>query len=153
MKINLVVNKLPNFKCMPNTSEQVAAPQHMGTIHFEDSMEVIDTAFKQAYDGLAANPPSIEMTIPSSTDSTLAKPGYHIVQLFIQYAPYEAHGIAVKDGKDALPLKIDQSKNMWSNPEVKETYKNVVFDRIEEYAPGFKKSIVHEDVLTPWDLE
>ena len=42
---------------------------------------------------------------------------------------------------------------MWSDPAVKETYKNVIFDRIEEYAPGFKKSIVHEDVLTPWDLE
>ena len=52
-----------------------------------------------------------------------------------------------------MPLKIDAKKNMWSDPKVKDTYKNVVFDRIEEYAPGFKKSIVHEDVLTPWDLE
>lgn len=153
MKINLVVNKLPNFKCLPNTSDQEAAPQHQGTIHFEDSLDVIDLAFKQAYDGLAANPPSIEMTIPSSRDNTLAKPGYHIVQLFVQYAPYDAHGIAKKDSKDSLPIKFDASKNMWSDKNAKDTYKNVIFDRIEEYAPGFKKSIVHEDVLTPWDLE
>lgn len=94
MKINLVVKKLPNFRCLPNRDDHEAGPQHRGTIHFENSVEEIDKAFKQAYDGLAANPPCIEMTIPSALDNTVAKPGYHIVQLFIQYAPYEASGIA-----------------------------------------------------------
>ena len=153
MKINLVVNKLPNFKCKPNTSDFEAGPQHKGTIHFENSIEEIDQAFKQAYDGLAANPPCIEMTIPSALDNTLAKPGYHIVQLFIQYVPYEATGIAQRDGKYAMDLKIENKENLWANPNAKETIKNVIYDRIEEFAPGFKSTIVHEDVLTPWDLE
>jgi len=35
------------------------------------------------------NRPFIEMTIPSSLDSTLAPPGGHVVQLFTQYTPYK----------------------------------------------------------------
>lgn len=153
MKINLVVNKLPDFTCLPNKDQQKAGPQHMGTIHFENSLEEIDTAFKQAYDGLAANPPCVEMTLPSAHDKSITKPGYHICQLFIQYAPYEAHGIAKYNSKDGMELDLPNKSNMWSNDNAKEAYKNVVYDRIEEFAPGFKASIVHEDVLTPWDLE
>jgi phytoene dehydrogenase-like protein len=45
------------------------------------------------------------MTIPSAHDDTLAKPGFHIVQLFIQYAPYEANGIAEYNGKNPLQIQ------------------------------------------------
>jgi phytoene dehydrogenase-like protein len=51
----------------------------MGTIHFENSLEEIDLGFKQAYDGLAANPPSVEMTIPSAHDNSITQAGFHIV--------------------------------------------------------------------------
>ena len=30
-----------------------------------------------------------------------------------------------------------------------ESYANKIFDTVEEYAPGFKSSIVGKDVLTP----
>jgi hypothetical protein len=46
MKINLVVDKLPNFTCLPNDDNLKPGPQHMGTIHFENSLEEIDLAFK-----------------------------------------------------------------------------------------------------------
>ena len=36
--------------------------------------------------------PVIEMTIPSSLDSTVAPPGGHVVQLFTQYTPYALAG-------------------------------------------------------------
>jgi phytoene dehydrogenase-like protein len=36
---------------------------------------------------------------------------------------------------------------------VKNIYKEIIYNRIEEFAPGFRSTIVHEDVLTPWDLE
>ena len=36
--------------------------------------------------------PIIEVTIPSSVDPTLAPPGCHVVQLFIQYVPYTLAG-------------------------------------------------------------
>jgi phytoene dehydrogenase-like protein len=52
-----------------------------------------------------------------------------------------------------MKIVMKNKDNMWNNPNVKEAYKQVVFDRIEQFAPGFKASVVHEDVLTPWDLE
>ena len=39
--------------------------------------------------GIPASRPAIEMTIPSAIDKTIAPPGQHVVQLFIQYAPYD----------------------------------------------------------------
>ena len=41
---------------------------------------------------------------------------------------------------------------MW-NDEKKEAYANLIFDTVEQYAPGFKDSIVGKDILTPPDLE
>ena len=93
------------------------------------------------------------MTLPSAHDDSITKSGFHICQLFIQYAPYEAHGIAKYNQKECMDLYLPNKSNMWSNDSAKDAYKNVVYDRIEEFAPGFKQSIVHEDVLTPWDLE
>ena len=36
--------------------------------------------------------PVIEMTIPSSIDPTLAPPGCHVIQVFVQYVPYTLAG-------------------------------------------------------------
>ncbi len=36
--------------------------------------------------------PLIEMTIPSALDPTLAPPGCHVVNLFVQYTPYSLSG-------------------------------------------------------------
>ena len=51
-------------------------------------MEEIELAYREASAGLPATRPVIEMTIPSAVDSSLAPPGQHVAQLFIQYAPY-----------------------------------------------------------------
>ena len=36
--------------------------------------------------------PMIEMTLPSSLDPTVAPPGAHVAQMFIQYTPYSLAG-------------------------------------------------------------
>lgn len=43
----------------------------------------------QAKRGIPATQPVVEMTIPSAVDGTLAPAGKHVVQLFVQYAPYD----------------------------------------------------------------
>lgn len=79
----------------------------------------------------------IEMTIPSALDKTLAPAGKHIVQLFIQYAPYDlAAGVG-----------------SWSDAAFKETFVNRCLAIVEEYCPGFRSSILHIDALSPLDLE
>ena len=71
----------------------------------------------------------IEMTIPSSLDPTLAPTGHHVCLFFTQFTPYDIEG-------------------GWT-PEATEAYADKIFNTVEEYAPGFKDSIVGKDVLTP----
>ncbi|XP_006880260.1 PREDICTED: pyridine nucleotide-disulfide oxidoreductase domain-containing protein 2 [Elephantulus edwardii] len=135
-KINVAVDKLPNFLSAPNTSEGQPLPHHQCSIHLncEDS-HLLHQAFEDAMDGLPSHRPMIELCIPSSLDSTLAPPGCHVISLFTQYTPY-----ALAGGK------------AWDEQE-REAYADKVFDWIEAYAPGFKGSVVGRDILTPPDLE
>ncbi|XP_078589270.1 pyridine nucleotide-disulfide oxidoreductase domain-containing protein 2-like [Branchiostoma floridae x Branchiostoma japonicum] len=136
-KINVAVDQLPNFKAAPNTADNAPLPHHRCTIHLncEDSA-LIDEAYHDAVaHGVPSRKPVIEMCIPSSLDPTIAPPGCHVVTLFTQYTPYHR-----KDGRE------------WDD-ETRNEYADRVFDNIEEYAPGFKSSVVGRDILTPPDLE
>ncbi|KAF4323224.1 hypothetical protein BBO99_00003046 [Phytophthora kernoviae] len=136
ININVALDRLPNFSCFPNTGDgNTPMPNHYGTIHFEDSLGQIEDAFLDSQRGFSSKRPIIEMNIPTSLDQTIAPPGKHIALLFVQYTPYEP-----KDGK-------------WSEPGKKTNFANQVFSVIEQYAPGFTKSIIDYEILTPPDLE
>jgi phytoene dehydrogenase-like protein len=77
------------------------------------------------------------MTIPSAVDTSIAPRGKHIVQLFVQYIPYN----------------IDPSVGTWADPQLKEIVANRCFEIIEAYCPGFTSSILYKDILSPLDLE
>ena len=133
MKINLAVNKLPNFKADPNTSENIQMPHHQCTIHINcENMNIINDAYTSLkLTNKPSNRPVIEMVIPSSLDPTIAPKNSHVILLFCQYFPM-----------DKLTNEI-----------TKEQYANLIFDSIENYAPGFKQSIIGKDILAPYDLE
>ncbi|XP_058437199.1 pyridine nucleotide-disulfide oxidoreductase domain-containing protein 2 isoform X5 [Marmota monax] len=135
-KINVAVDRLPNFLAAPNTPTGQPLPHHQCSIHLncEDTL-LLHQAFEDATDGLPSHRPMIELCIPSSLDPTLAPPGCHVVSLFTQYTPYTLAGGKVWD---------EQEKN---------AYADKVLDCIEAYAPGFKGSVVGRDILTPPDLE
>jgi phytoene dehydrogenase-like protein len=132
MKINLAISELPNFLCAPGTE---AGPQHRGTIHFERSMDEIEEAHSAAKCGRLPQRPVIEMTIPSSLDDSISPPGQHVAQLFVQYAPYHAPSPG------------------WEDDEFTRKYVHQILGIVDEFAPGFSKSILGMDVLTPLDLE
>eukprot|EP00742_Colponemidia_sp_Colp-10_P008874 GILJ01009638.1.p1 GENE.GILJ01009638.1~~GILJ01009638.1.p1 ORF type:complete len:581 (+),score=102.40 GILJ01009638.1:22-1743(+) len=135
-KINMAVDRLPNFKAIPNGPDNQPGPHHRGTIHLgAETMAELEQCFNDAKEGQCSSRPLIEMTIPSALDSTIAPPGKHVVQLFVQYTPYQ-----LKDGS-------------WKDPQQKEKFFNRCMDVIEEYAPGFRSSVLHKDILTPVDLE
>lgn len=134
-KINLAVDKLPQFKSC-NLGYPEAGPQHMGTIHIgSESMEEIDFACQEAINGLPSKRPIIEMTIPSVLDKTISPPGKHVINLFIQYTPYKPN-----DGS-------------WEDPAYRESFAQRCFRLIDEYAPGFSSSVIGYDMLAPPDLE
>lgn len=135
-KINVAVDRLPNFQAAPNVPRDQPQPHHQCSIHLncEDTL-ILHQAFEDAKGGLPSKKPMIELCIPSSLDPTLAPPGCHVVSLFTQYTPYTLAGGKIWD---------EQEKN---------TYADNVFDCIEAYAPGFKSSVLARDILTPPDLE
>ncbi|XP_059254299.1 pyridine nucleotide-disulfide oxidoreductase domain-containing protein 2 isoform X2 [Mustela nigripes] len=135
-KINVAVDRLPDFLAAPNAPGGQPRPHHQCSIHLncEDTL-LLHQAFQDAMDGLPSHRPMIELCIPSALDPTLAPPGCHVISLFTQYTPYTLAG-----GK------------VWDEQE-RSAYADKVFDCIEAYAPGFKSSVVGRDILTPPDLE
>ncbi|XP_062988553.1 pyridine nucleotide-disulfide oxidoreductase domain-containing protein 2 isoform X3 [Elgaria multicarinata webbii] len=135
-KINVAVDRLPNFLAASNTSDGCPSPHHQCSIHLNcEDMHTLHQAFEDACCGRPSSRPMIELCIPSALDPTLAPPGCHVVSLFTQYTPYTLAG-----GKQ------------WDSRE-REDYADRVFDCVEAYAPGFKASVIGRDVLTPPDLE
>lgn len=100
-------------------------------------MEEIENAYREAAMGIPATRPVLEMTIPSSLDKTIAPPGKHVVQLFVQFAPYD----------------VNPKVGTWADPAFKEAFADRCFKIVDEFAPGFSKSVLYRDVLTPLDLE
>eukprot|EP01060_Flectonema_neradi_P005353 TRINITY_DN13552_c0_g1_i1.p1 TRINITY_DN13552_c0_g1~~TRINITY_DN13552_c0_g1_i1.p1 ORF type:complete len:789 (+),score=129.39 TRINITY_DN13552_c0_g1_i1:78-2369(+) len=135
-KINCAVKELPKFNCYPHEGNE-AGPMHMGTIHFESRMEEIEFAYREASMGMPATRPVIEMTIPSSVDKTISPPGQHVVQLFVQFAPYD----------------LDPKVGNWANPSFKKAFVDRCFSIVDEFAPNFSSSIIGYDALSPLDLE
>jgi phytoene dehydrogenase-like protein len=143
MKINLIVDKLPKFKCLEKVyqeyqdDEKVALDHLTGTIHMNsESIEAIHNAYVEAMTGKPSTRPIIEMTIPSILDKTLVpkNSNHHVIGLFCQYAPNK-----LNTGSWTLNRKRE--------------YASRIYDEIDKYAPGFSKSILFDDILSPADLE
>ncbi|XP_063347768.1 pyridine nucleotide-disulfide oxidoreductase domain-containing protein 2 isoform X1 [Pelmatolapia mariae] len=133
-KINVAVDKLPNFLASPTPGDK-PGPHHQCSIHLNcESVDVLETAYKEAKNERPSARPMVEMTIPSVLDPTLAPPGCHVLSLFTQFTPYYIEG------------------REWTDQD-REAFADTVFDWIEQYAPGFKKSVVGRDILAPPDLE
>ncbi|KAL9464487.1 hypothetical protein AB3S75_002150 [Citrus x aurantiifolia] len=134
-KINVAVDKLPQFHCCKSSQLEVG-PHHTATVHIGcESMEEIGSACQDAWNGLPSRRPVMEMTVPSSLDKTISPPGKHVVSLFTQYTPYKP------------------SDGSWEDPTYRESYTQKCFSLIDEYAPGFSSSVIGYDLLTPPDLE
>ncbi len=128
-KINLALNGLPDFRALPGAP----GPQHKATMHICPSIEYIERAWDGAKYGRPSERPMLELTVPTMYDPSLAPAGRHVMGIFLQYAPY-----TLREGN-------------WD--ELRDPFAERVFDLIEEYAPGFRALIAHQQVLTPLDLE
>jgi phytoene dehydrogenase-like protein len=128
-KVNLALDALPNFKCMPGPGAHLR-----GAISCSPTVEYMERAYDDAKYGNFSRRPYIDMVIPSLTDPSVAPPGKHVMSCFVQYAPY----------------KLRPGLN-WDDQ--REAFGNNVIDTIAEYAPNIKDIIIGKQVLTPLDLE
>jgi phytoene dehydrogenase-like protein len=129
VKINLAVDRLPEFTAKPGFDPDV----HGGTIVLADSLDDLENAYQEAVSGRAASAPFADICIPSVFDDSLAPEGEHIVSMFTQWVP---HTWSIQPHTDEL-----------------EAYADRIVARVEAVAPGFASSVLHRQVIGPWEME
>ncbi len=129
VKINLAVDRLPEFTSKPGFDPEV----HGGTIVLARSLDEVETAFQDAVAGRPARRPFADICIPSVFDPTLAPAGHHVVSMFTQWVPASwadaPHGAELEAFADAVVATMD------------------------EVAPGFGASVLHRTVIGPYEME
>ena len=128
-KVNLALDALPNFACMPGPGRHLA-----GGMSIAPSLDYIEAAYEDAKDGRFSRKPFIDLVIPSVIDPDMAPPGKHVMSCFVQYAPYR-----LKDGE-------------WTDDH-RQAFGDAVVDVLAEYIPNIHDIILHRQVLVPADIE
>ena len=126
----MAVDRLPDFTRLPGVGEHLR-----GAISFSPSIDDMETAYDDAKYGHFSRKPYIDMIIPTLVDPSMAPPGKHVISCFVQYAPY----------------KLAPELGTWDDQ--REAFGDAVVDRIAEFAPGFRESILFRNVQTPLDIE
>jgi len=103
-------------------------------MHIGPTLDYIERAFDDAKYGKPSEAPILEITMPTSVDSTVAPEGKHLLSIFVQYAPYK-----LADGQD------------WDT--IKEDFGDRCVELLGQYAPNVPGAIEHRQVLSPLDLE
>ena len=129
-KVNLAVDRLPDFSCLPGTGEHLR-----GAISFSPSIDDMERAYDDAKYNRFSRRPYIDMIIPTLVDPSMAPPGKHIISCFVQYAPY----------------KLAPDLGTWDDQ--REAFGDAVVDRIAEFAPNIRDIILYRNVQTPLDIE
>jgi len=123
-KLHLALDGLPEF-------DGLKAPN--GRMIIAPDMDAIEFAYDDAKYGGCSEHPVIEFVIPSMHDASLAPAGQHVLSAHVMYAPY-------------------QLKGGWTN-EARDAFCERAIDTIVRYAPGLREQIIHQELLTPADLE
>jgi len=129
VKVNVAVDRLPEFACKPGFDPTV----HGGTIVLAESLDDVEGAFQDAVRGEPARLPFADVCIPSVFDDSLAPEGHHVVSMFTQWVP---HGFASAPHRAEL-----------------EAYADRVIARMDAVAPGFASSVLHRQVVGPHEMQ
>jgi phytoene dehydrogenase-like protein len=130
VKVNLALSELPDFVSHPGTDLQ---PHHTGAIELAHSLGYLEAAFQDARAGAPARRPFSDGCIPSVLDRTLCPEGTHVMSLFTQWVP-----------------------STWSEEPHRdelEAYADRVVAGYAELAPNLSRSIIHRQVIGPYDME
>ena len=131
LRMNLALNGLPDFACLPGKG---IGPQHMSSISIIEDKDHVERAYRSARAGVPTDRPLIEAIIPSTVDDTLAEPGHHVMSLLCKYMPYD-----LADGKH------------WDDE--KERVVQNILSYLTKYIPNLPDILVATQCLTPLDIE
>jgi len=123
-KLHLALNALPEFDGLENAGgRMIIAPE----------LDAIEFAFDDAKYGACSENPVMELVVPSVHDASLAPEGQHVLSAHVMYVPNKLKGGWTDAARDQI---CERS-----------------VDTIAQYAPRIREHIVHQEFLTPADLE
>jgi phytoene dehydrogenase-like protein len=129
-KVNLALDGLPELACKPGKGEWLR-----GAISFSPGVDYMERAYDDAKYGRSSSRPYIDCIMPTLVDPSMAPPGKHVMSCFVQYAPYH-----LSDGRT------------WDDAE-RDAFGETVISTLEERFPNIRNLILHQQVLTPLDIE
>ena len=127
-KVNLALDGLPDFPAMEDKSLM------LGMQEICPSVDYLEQAYDDAKFGDFSKRPFMGCIIPSLRDESMAPPGQHVMSIFVQYAAYN------------MPAHGDRDQQ-------RAAFGDAVLDTLAEFAPNVKDLILHQQVITPWDIE
>jgi phytoene dehydrogenase-like protein len=125
-RVNFALGGLPAFH--GGDAERLA-----GRIVIGPSIDAVEHAMDAVKYGHVSESPTMEATIPSLTDPSLAPEGKHVMSVVFQAAPY-----ALRDGD-------------WASE--RDRLGDIAVKTLEQYAPGFGELVEAREVITPADME
>src|SRR5262245_1648185 len=128
-RMNVALSALPSFTALPGEGDHLTAG-----IILAPSLAYMDRAWLDAREHGWSRAPVVELLIPSTLDETLAPAGAHVASLFCQHA-----APSLPDGKS------------WDD--CREEVADLVIATVDKYAPGFARSVIGRQILSPLDLE
>jgi phytoene dehydrogenase-like protein len=128
-KVHLALAALPEFTCQPG-----AGPHLQGVISVSPSLEYLERAYDDAKYGAMSGAPYLEVSIPSSSDTSVAPEGKHLASILMQYAPFS---LRAGEWDDAARSALGEE----------------VIRTIARYAPNLESCVEQVHVMTPLDLQ
>jgi len=125
LRLNYALSRKPAFP--------IPEERRVAAVMFCPSFDYAERAFAEAILGNPPKRPLLLLDVPTVTDNTLAPPGKHILQAWVNPTVYEP-----KQGS-------------WDA--IKESYVDNLTDLIGEFTPDFRSSILHSFIQTPTDFE
>jgi phytoene dehydrogenase-like protein len=132
-KINYAVSALPAFPGLKSGDDATRQARLGGVIRLAEGLDGIERAFDAVKYGRCSDVPWIEMAVPTLADPSLAPSGAHVVSAYVQFAP-----LTLRDSS----WDVERSR-----------FADVATATIESYAPGFARSVLARQVITPLDLQ
>jgi phytoene dehydrogenase-like protein len=127
-KINLALSAVPAFAAFGGDTVPLS-----GRLLIGPGLDYLERAFDATKYGEMSEQPSLEISIPSVRDNSLAPAGAHVMSICAHFAPKDLRNSSWEQGRDVL----------WSR----------VMDVLEARAPGIRQLVIERQIVTPVDLE
>ena len=127
-KVNFALSDAPTFPGLEGRKDIFQGFTNVGP-----SLEYLDAAWADCEAGRFSRRPFIDCCLQSTVDPDMSPPGKHVLSCFTMYTPYRLAESDWDSQRDKLGDTVEET--------------------LEELFPGFRKLVLHREVVTPLDIE